>query len=216
MITIHSLAASIGTISLSLAVFAVPVPYSNPGTPNPTTYSFTALSTGNVIAYFVGQTAGYGSDIGLSINGAPPATFGLQNHMAAYGDPFIMGPVTAGDVLRFVLRVSTTAFFGPPPVDYLLNSDPSLNPGGENHVFSYNYAGNTVIPAGIYVGIEDISPLVNGDLDYDDHQFVFTNIRRQVENVPEGSLPLPWLGLGVLCLLWLRHGHGRSERPEPC
>lgn len=113
--------AAVGLISLSATVLALPTPYGNPGTINPVTYSFTATGSGPITAYFVGESAGYGSKIGLSVNGGAIAfgSYGLQNHTGPggtstpYGTTFIMGNVTAGDVLRFVLAVDVEGYYGP-------------------------------------------------------------------------------------------------------
>lgn len=212
--------AALGLISQSAPVMAVPTPYGNPGTINPVTYTFTATGTGPINAYFVGESAGYGSKIALSINGSTPlfSDFGLQNHTGAggtastpYGTMFFMGNVTIGDTLRFVMAVDSTGsgvYNGPATagaVDYYLNSDASLNPSGANHIFSSAYAGDAFIPAGTYVGFEDISPLTasNNDRDYNDHQFVFTGVRG-VPSVPEGGLTITMLGMAVAGLGLLR------------
>lgn len=209
--------AAIGLISLSATVLAVPTPYGSPGTINPVTYSFTATGDGPITAYFVGESAGYGSTIGLSVNGGAIAfgSFGLQNHTGAggttstpYGTSFFMGNVAAGDVLRFVLAVDVQNYNGPATVgdvDYYLNSDASLNPGGENHIFASAYAGDALIPAGTYVGFEDISPLgaPGNDRDYNDHQFVFVGVRG-VPSVPEGGVTMVMLGMAVSGLGLLR------------
>lgn len=187
--------------------------YSTPGTVNGASYSFTAAADGDVVAYFVGSTAGYGSVIGLSINGAAPLTFGLQNNSTAFGTSFNMGAVSAGDVLRFVLAVDQGSGLGPTDpfdlsiVDYYLNSDEALNPvAGEQHFFSSPYTGGDVgFPAsGTYVGIEDISPLSapGNDLDYDDHQFVFTNVA--AVSTPEGGTTLAMMGVSLLGVAVLR------------
>jgi hypothetical protein len=209
---------ALGLITLTVGAFAVPTPYGSPGTINPVTYTFTATGTGPITAYFVGESAGYGSMIGLSVNGGAVAfsSFGLQNHTGAggttstpYGTQFVMGNVTAGDVLRFVLAVDTGNYNGPATagdVDYYLNSDASLNPLGENHVYSYAYGGDlSGIPAGTYIGFEDISPLgaVNNDRDYNDHQFVFAGVRGTA-NVPDGGFTLGMLGLALAGLGLMR------------
>jgi len=206
--------ASAGTSSAALTS------YPTPGLTNAATYTFTATATGPVTAYFVGQSAGYGSVIGLSINGATPAfsSFGLQNHLSAPGDSFVLGNVTIGDTLRFILAVDTAGGTGPATagaVDYYLNSDVSLNPvAGEQHVYSAPYAGGDpfgpsiqnpsggTFPAGTYIGFEDISPLSGGDKDYDDHQFLFTNVG--VTSTPEGGATLAMMGMGLLGVAVLR------------
>ena len=203
-------AGSLGLISLTGSARAAITVYPTPGIENPVTYTFTATGTGPITAYFVGGTASFGSVVGLSINGAAPLSFGLQNHNSAQGQSFAMGNVTAGDTLRFVLDVSQTDGNGPPPSTYLLNSDPSLNPAGENHVYSYAYAGGDFgIPAGTYVGFEDISPLADGDTDYDDHQFVFVGVRATPrDTVPEGGLTFTLLGMALAGIGFLRRKLG--------
>jgi hypothetical protein len=208
------LLSGLALVSVVGSVMAVPTPYGNPGTVNPITYTFTATGTGDITAYFVGESAGFGSDVGLSINGAAPSSFGLQNHTGAggttstpYGTSFIMGSANAGDTLRFVLRVSTTNYNGPPPLDYLLNSDPALNtPLGANHIYSAPYAGDALIPAGTYVGFEDILLTEAGnDLDYNDHQFVFVGVKA---TTPEGGLTFTLLGMAMAGIGFLRRKLG--------
>ena len=48
-----------GLLALSMSgATAGTIPYPNVGTTNPDTYNFTAASTGNLMAYFYGSTAG--------------------------------------------------------------------------------------------------------------------------------------------------------------
>lgn len=162
--------------------------------------TFTAASTGDIKAYFYGQTAGYGSDIGLWVNGVFQGVYGLQNHTASPGDSLVLGSANAGDTLVFELRVSTTDSYGPPPWDYSLFSDPTLNAGNFEYTTASAFAGGPFgIPAGTLVGFEDI--LGGGDLDFDDHQFVFTNTRY---STPDTGSTLALAGLGLLGLGFFR------------
>ncbi len=122
--------------------------------------------------------------LGLIVNGVDVGVTGLNNQTSQVGDSFDFGgfTVNAGDSLIFYIDVINTGerFF----------SRRILNPDGITHIFSAPYAGGLVgpggtIPAGIYVGFEDI--LGGGDLDYDDLKFVFTNVGGGV--VPE---PATW------------------------
>ncbi len=169
---------------------------------------------GDVTAYFVSQTAAYGSMVGLSINGAAPTSFGLQNHTATYGTSFVMGTPSAGDILRFVLSVDTTSGAGPADPfspSYFINSDPTFNATGETHVMVAATAGDPgIIPAGIGVGFEDITPLSDSDRDFDDHVFVFTNIRPTSSSVPDTGSTALLLGAGFLGLAAIRRRIGRN------
>jgi hypothetical protein len=165
-------------ILASAASAAIPV-YPSPGTANATTYSFTAVGTGAVTAYFAGKEASLVSSIGLSVNGGAVGTWCLTNDTASLGDSCVLGMVTAGDTLEFVLRIE--------PGGPYYNSNPAFN-GGDNHIWSTAYAGGDYgIPAGTFVAFEDLPGL--GDKDYNDHTFVFTNLRTFKGGVPE---PATW------------------------
>lgn len=160
----------------SQAQAAIPL-YPSPGTVNPINYSFTAASTGNIVAYFAGNGAGFTNLLGLLVNGVDTGIEGLNNQTSAIGDSLDFGPVTAGDVLTFRLRVTDTGD--------LFYSDRSLNTDGITHIYATSYAGGDFgLPAGTYVGFEDLNG--GGDLDYEDLAFIFTNVR---SNVPE---PAAW------------------------
>ncbi len=193
--------AALAVLAAPVSLWADPIPVPPVGE-NLATYTFTATANGPVVAYFVGQSAEYGSDIGLLVNNVSEGIYGLQNHTAVYGTMFTLTtePVSAGDLLEFELRVSTGVYLGPPPVTYSLYSTPSRNSDGKQHVWSTPWAGDgAVIPAGIYVGFEDILGL--GDKDYNDHQFLFTNVGA---SVPDGGFTLTLLGAALAGIGMLR------------
>jgi hypothetical protein len=68
-------------------------------------------------------------------------------------------------------------------------SDKSLNEDGVNHIFSASYAGSDIVPAGTYIGFEDLWK--GGDFNYFDLSFVFQNVATKevsaVGGVPEPS-----------------------------
>jgi len=191
-------------VALALAggtsqVLADAIPYPTVGTPNPVTYTFTAAASGDIIAYFAGSTASYVNELGMLDNGVlTPAGYGLNNHTSAPGQSFDLGTVTAGDTLTFVLHNLTLGKDA--------YSDPSLNvpydvPGdtvGHNHVYStpYTATGPIIdsIPVGTFVAFEDL-PFPHSDFNYNDEDFVFTDVAVQMHGVPDASSTLPLLGM---------------------
>jgi len=174
---------------------AVPVPYSNAGTPNTQTYVFTAQATGDVMAYFAGSNADYMNQITLLVNGVATGISGLNNHTSAYGDQLNFGSVNAGDVLTFALVNINPGNVGP------WYSNASMNADGYQHIYASAYAGDSLIPAGIAVGFEDLR--IGSDFDYNDENFVFTNLATETTdtNVPEpASLGLMLIGAAGLVL----------------
>lgn len=173
------------TLGFATDASASLLPYATPGSINATTYTFTAASTGAVNGYYVGATAGYNSVVGLRVNGVLTAQgYGLDNFLSSQGTSFFFGNVTAGDTLTFELSVFN-------PLTYMVSSDATLNAvidGGTslNHIYSTIYDGSEAfigVPLGTYIGFEDLPG--GGDLDYDDLQFVFTNVA--TNRVPEPS-----------------------------
>jgi hypothetical protein len=179
-------AAAAAALCVSTAARADAPAYPTPGTENPVTYTFTATSTGDLVAYFAGSTAGYDNTLSVLVNGHATGIFGLDDHTSLYGDSLNFGLVHAGDVLTFQLNVITTGdqFY----------SDKSMNLDGVNHVYSTSFTTDGVIPTGTYVAFEDLNG--GGDLNYHDETFVFTNVTTAV---PEPSSVLMLLaGLGAM------------------
>ncbi|MBN9061816.1 MAG: PEPxxWA-CTERM sorting domain-containing protein [Rhizobiales bacterium] len=149
------------------------VPYAAPGVENATQYSFTASATGNLMAYFYASDAAYDQTIGVTVNGVSTGVTGLLNHSSSFGDMINLGHVNIGDALVFTLQVLSTG--------NVFHSQKSLNADGFNHVYSTDFGGGGIIPAGVYVGFEDI--FGGGDRDYNDMEFVF----KVAAGVPEPS-----------------------------
>lgn len=173
-------------LALPAFLMADAIPYANIGTIAPTT-NFTAANSGPIVAYFYASDAGYDSEIGLLVNNLTTGVQGLMNHTSHYGDMLVLGNANAGDELVFQLFVlsNNTSWF----------SDPKLNSDEVNHVYSTAFSGDAQIPAGTYVAFEDL-PNGSADWDYNDHQFVFTNVATAT---PEpASVMLLAGGLGLL------------------
>lgn len=182
--------ASLVCLGLFASAQASSIPYGNPGTFAPAS-SFVATGTGPITAYFYATNASYDSEIGLLVQNVSTGVTGLLNHSSNYGDMLVLGNANAGDVLVFKLLVLSSG-----DVWY---TDPSLNSDGLNHAYSTAFAGDNIIPAGIYIGFEDLPG--GGDRDYNDHQFVFTGVR---ENTPDTASTLAISGLALAALAFIR------------
>lgn len=181
-----TLAAALVAMTAAGAATAGPIPYPDPGTANPATYSFTAAATGDLAVYFYAQDAGNSETIGVRVNGVDSTVTGLENHSSSHGDMFDFGSVNAGDSIVFYILTGGVKFY----------SDVSLNADGAQHVYSTDFAGDALIPAGTYVGFEDLPG--GGDHDFNDTEFVFTNIA-STPAIPEpGNLALLTAGLGLV------------------
>jgi hypothetical protein len=182
------------------------IPYPTPGTINSEVYSFTAAATGVITAFFAGSDAGHTDTIGMLVNGVPTGIVGLNNHTSVIGDSIVLGNVNAGDVLTFFLVDANTAS--------TWYSDANLNVDGKTqHVYSALYDGlhpplGVGIPAGTYVGFEDLSAAQGGDFDYNDDSFVFTNVATSSTPLP-AALPLFATGIGGLVVLARRRNKRR-------
>lgn len=183
-----SIAAIALSASIAMSANAGPIPYPDVGTPAPAN-AFTADADGAITAYFFATDAGYTSQIGLWVNGVSTGLYGLTNHTSTYGDSFFLGNVFAGDELVFELKVLSTGTSW-----YSVATE---NPDSKNHTYSTDFGGFGLVPAGTYVAFEDLPGL--GDVDYNDHQFVFTN----VNTVPE-PLSIVLFGLGIAALGFAR------------
>lgn len=157
--------AAIAVFSLATAAQAALPVYSPVGTPSATPNIFVSSGTGDVTAYFAGFSAALDSRIGVSINGAPVAFFGLLNKTSTLGQSLVLGQASVGDTLEFVLKVGNSGPF--------YSTTAADNTGGLNHAWSTVYEGGSFgIPRGTFVAFEDLPNL--GDRDYNDHRFVFT------------------------------------------
>jgi hypothetical protein len=207
-------------VAFAAKVNADAIPYSPVGTVNPVTYTFTAMSTGPVVAYFAGSGAAYDERLGMLVNGVlTGAGYGLDNHTSALGSSFNLGNVTAGDTLTFVIDVYTGFVYGTGTHLGQAYSDRSLNGPFDsfysptpavNHVYSTNYTATSPIidsiPTGTYVAFEDLPASNPPDYNYHDETYVFTNVASS-PSVPEPIGACSLLGMsamGLIGVAWRR------------
>jgi hypothetical protein len=194
----------VGAILCMASTFAnaAPVRYTDIGTVNAETYTFTANSTGLLKAYYAGSTALFTNTLGLLVNGIESEIKGLNTKSARYGDMLNFGSVTEGDTLVFKINITNDR-----GRQSEVFSDPLMNSDELNHVFSNSYVGDAKIPAGTYVAFED--KVLNSNWNYFDLNFVFTNVRAQVNPVPVPAAV--WLfGSGLMGLFMSRKRNVKS------
>jgi hypothetical protein len=210
-LSLGPLKLSIVAASLAVATFqlraADAIPYPNSGTLNPVAYTFTAAANGDIMAYFAGSTASYDNELGLLVNGVSTGIVGLDNHSTALGTSLDLGSVHAGDVLTFVLVNHTLGMDA--------YSDPALNvsydmpgyTGSHNHIYSTPYTATSPliasIPVGTFVSFEDLR-FPSSDFNYNDEDFVFTDVGVTTRNVPDSASTATLLGIGLAGLSMLR------------
>lgn len=191
-------------LALSLVCVARPmlgdaIPYPNPGTIAPTVLTF-ASSSGGINVYFDGAPSNPTFTDFIQVKDLNTGFLSpeiLNNQTTALGTMAAVGTapgqINAGDQLVFYI-VSPDGLFA---------SVPSLSADGVNHAyitaFSGGTIGTTMVPAGLYVGMEDL-PNGISDFNYTDDTFVFTGVTASA--IPEPN-SLLLLGTGALSALSL-------------
>ena len=175
------------------AAHADNIPYPSTGTVAPTV-AITASANGNIIGNFVAYSASDTDEIRLvDLTSGTTSAYFFTNNTTAPGATANFGSVKAGDVLAFELLNENT--------NLIYSSDPALSTDGINHAYITAFSGGTLngvtyAPGNYtYVGMEDLTHS-RSDLDYNDDQFLFTNVAATAATPEPASLAL--LGTGLL------------------
>ena len=172
------------------SAWAAPL-YPNAGSENLQNYSFTASSTGDLIASFAGTGAVFEQQLGVLVNGISTGLTGLNNHTSAIGESFNLGHVQAGDTLTFFDVITGGATW---------YSNAALNFDGGNHIFSKVVSAGEAFasgPAGTYVAFEDLT-FPFSDFNYFDQTFVFTVASAVPEPSTWAMMILGFFGVGFM------------------
>jgi hypothetical protein len=161
---------------------------------NQATYTFTATASGGLDSFFAGSSASDTEVLGVLVNGNLAGIASLANRTTPLGYEWNFGPdaqspviVNIGDVLTFYIQDLN------PSRPNTFYSTASLNADHVQHVYAAAFGGGVVngfnfvnnvsvaatatLPAGIFVGFEDLLATDRfADFNYNDETFIVTNV----------------------------------------
>ncbi|MDQ5978273.1 MAG: hypothetical protein QG602_1247 [Verrucomicrobiota bacterium] len=154
--------------------------------------SVIVASDGEVVAKFLGHTAGYTNLLYLD---SPTNGIGVifNNHASLIGSTVNLGSFTAGTELIFRINVVNTG-------DNFYSGPASRNADGLAHAV----VDDAFSASETYVGFEDLYG--GGDRDYDDLNFSFTNVKgtNNPPGVPDTGSTAVLGAMGLLALAGVR------------
>jgi hypothetical protein len=210
-------------MTASLPVWADSIPYANIHTPITTNLTATATVTGEIVGYFAGSDAGDEDTVQVCDITHPACSgyvFDNKSALVSVGTSANLLSVTAGDFLEFYIdNISTGQVFTSYATSVGAPVGAVVSPDGVDHAYPATYtdlgvpnlcAANsfnnrpfggvcltTGIPAGQYIGMEDLDAGHSSDWDYNNVQYVFTNVGA---SVPDGGTTASLLGFALAAL----------------
>lgn len=190
---LHTLAA---VVALALSVSACAFPIANSGDG----FIVVVDSTGDIIATYEGNSAGYSNDLYLVSSTSDPITGPaiFNNHASPVGSTANLGSFALGTELLFRLRVNDTS-------NSFYTGPASRNPDNAIHArVQQAWKPDTTL-----VSFED---LYGGPFNYNDLSFSFKGTAAQTANsVPEPA-SLMLLGIGLVGLTSLRRRKDQNRK----
>ena len=175
---------------------ASPIPYPDAGEINQQTYTLVATQSGTINVWFAGKGTAVNDDVLTAlVNGIPTGIVGLDNQTSQIGQYLNLGHVDAGETIVFEMQDLSSGrnWF----------TDNEKKSDRTNHAYMTTFAGGlvgaSVVPAGWYIGFEDVSGC-GSDWNYQDLQFYAST--GSVGAVPEPStwamMVLGFAGVGFM------------------